>query len=40
VIKLTVQVETATGINILSGLGANQKEADATVGTGEESPGS
>jgi flotillin len=40
VIKLTEQVETATGINILSGLGANQKEADATVGTGEESPGS
>ncbi len=40
VIKLTEQVETATGINILSGLGANQKEADATVGTGEEGPGS
>ena len=40
VIKLTEQVETATGINILSGLGAHQKEAGATVGTGEEAPGS
>jgi len=40
VIKLTEQVETATGINILSGLGAHQKEVGATVGTGEEAPGS
>ncbi len=36
VIKLTEQVETATGINILSGLGAGQKAEVAVVETEEE----
>ncbi len=31
VIKLTEQIETATGINILSGLGARQKAETAVV---------
>ena len=40
VIKLTEQVETATGINILSGLGARQESATVAVGTEEEAPAS
>jgi flotillin len=40
VIKLTEQVETATGINILSGLGARQESAAVAVGTEEEAPAS
>ena len=38
VIKLTEQVETATGINILSGLGAKQEPATVAVVTEEEEP--
>ena len=38
VIKLTEQIETATGINILSGLGARQESATVAVGTEEEAP--
>lgn len=38
VIKLTEQVENATGINILSGLGARQEAAAAVLDNGEEAP--
>ena len=40
VIKLTEQIETATGINILSGLGARQKAETAVVEAEADTPGS